>query len=280
MVYRNMLRKLLNFLARRRDHVTVTSWITSEYVRQLDNRPKLPLPGRGRAFKTFLKGMRSPIYLRQGTTDRWTLADVIIGREYESAVLLSNAEARLILDLGSNVGCSLRVWEERFPCAEIIAVEPADDNCMILRANNQIAGARGRVKLIQAFAAGTSGSGEIDRTEGAWGYRMKWAGRAPSGNNIRALTIPEILMEAGVAGKRIDLLKCDIEGSEAEIFANCRDWINLVSVIIVETHPPYSPESLERDLRANGASFSNASTEMKPSGMALFVAALIPSDCQ
>ncbi len=267
-------RKISNILARRRDHATITSWVLSEYVRQLDNHPGLPLPGRGRAFKSFLRGMKSPVYVRQGTTDRWALADVLLNDEYREAARLVSAGAELILDLGSNVGYSVRVWQGRFPSATIVAVEPAPDNCLVLRANIRASGMGERVRLVQAFAEGASGVGEIDTTEGAWGYRMKEPGSSFSENRIRALTVPEILMEAGVAGRRIDLLKCDIEGSEARVFSSCRDWIQLVAVIAVETHPPYSPDMLIRDLRENGAIPLNPSIATKPNGMALFVAAL------
>jgi len=55
---------------------------------------------------------------------------------------------------------------------------------------------------------------------------------------------------------RIDLLKCDIEGSEIELFADCRDWIHRVKALLVETHAPYTVQQLYAALRANGWNFN------------------------
>lgn len=53
----------------------------------------------------------------------------------------------------------------------------------------------------------------------------------------------------------IDILKCDIEGSEAELFKFPGNWLKKAKLLIVETHPPYSAEKLLEDLKASGEDF-------------------------
>jgi hypothetical protein len=52
----------------------------------------------------------------------------------------------------------------------------------------------------------------------------------------------------------VDLLKIDIEGAEAEIFANCQTWISRIKNLMIELHSPYSEDLFLNDLkRANSA---------------------------
>ena len=51
-------------------------------------------------------------------------------------------------------------------------------------------------------------------------------------------TLPDILTAAGVVGP-VDLLKCDIEGSERELFADPERWIGRVKHVLIELHLPY-----------------------------------------
>jgi len=49
-------------------------------------------------------------------------------------------------------------------------------------------------------------------------------------------------------GARIDVLKCDIEGSETEVFKDCSSWIRRVRCMAVEVHNPYRAANLRDDL--------------------------------
>ena len=63
-----------------------------------------------------------------------------------------------------------------------------------------------------------------------------------------------LLARAGFTGE-VDLLKCDIEGTEKELFAGCAPWIGRVRHLAVETHPPYTPDDLYAALGAAGWEF-------------------------
>src|SRR5215204_4020257 len=51
---------------------------------------------------------------------------------------------------------------------------------------------------------------------------------------IPVVTVPNLLATAGL--DRIDVFKCDVEGAEAEVFAECGAWIDRIGVISLETH--------------------------------------------
>jgi hypothetical protein len=73
--------------------------------------------------------------------------------------------------------------------------------------------------------------------------------------SVQVRTIPQILDECRVADREIDLLKCDIEGAERELFSECAEWIQRVRTIVIEIHAPYTVDAMGEDLRRAGAAF-------------------------
>ena len=69
--------------------------------------------------------------------------------------------------------------------------------------------------------------------------------------DVKILPVSECLKELGC--DEIDLCKCDIEGGEAALFAECSDWIGCVKTLVVETHEPYTLDRLVSDLGRNGS---------------------------
>jgi hypothetical protein len=55
--------------------------------------------------------------------------------------------------------------------------------------------------------------------------------------------------------QEIDLLNCDIEGAEAELFGDCSSWIKRVRHMVVELHLPYTTEAFLSALEASGTGF-------------------------
>lgn len=73
---------------------------------------------------------------------------------------------------------------------------------------------------------------------------------------VPVTTVPELLREAGL-NSEIDLLKCDIEGAERELFGACEPWIQRVRNLLVEVHGAYNGRALLEDLRRNGSNFTS-----------------------
>ena len=83
------------------------------------------------------------------------------------------------------------------------------------------------------------------------------------GAEVDVLTMNRLSAVAGL--DRIDVLKCDIEGAEAELFADCRSWIGRVGAMVVECHTDVMTASELLDtLVDNGGRFALAHLESNP----------------
>lgn len=195
-----------------------------------------------------LAGVERPVYLRRGTLDIIVLEEIFLNREYGPAAAAIEAEAPRLLDLGGNIGLASRFFDEELPGVKIVVVEPDAGNHTVLRKNCARLLEEGRLTAREAFVAAESGAAGIHRGDEPVGYRIDH--EAADGEQIECVTVPTLLDEAGF--DRVDLLKCDIEGAEAELFAACGEWIHRVDQLVVETHAPYGLEQLEADLAAAG----------------------------
>jgi FkbM family methyltransferase len=195
-----------------------------------------------------LKALPDPLTLRRANSDIFVVRDVFENQDYGVVRRMNLPADATIVDLGANIGIASLYFASLFPQSRILAVEPDADNCDLLRRNCAALLAAGRLHVEQAFVAAADGAAAIDRSDQSWGFKKIDSPEAASnGQTIRCLAMPSLLAAHNI--DRIDLLKCDIEGSEAELFANCAPWIHRVTNLVIEVHPPYSPERLHHDLR-------------------------------
>jgi FkbM family methyltransferase len=212
-----------------------------------------PLPGRHSAVQVRLRGQGAPFHLRLGSTD-WLVLEEIFQRDEYTIVRDSIKEACWIVDLGANVGYSVRYWQTLFPKARIVALEPEPDNCSICSRNIGSAGLESQVTLLQAgVGAHRRQMSLVDVGEGEWAYRTQ-ENETQTGRSVEVWPLSDVL-ENHAKGQRIDLLKCDIEGAERELFEDCRAWIGRVDAIVIELHPPYGLPDLSLALTKAGADF-------------------------
>ncbi|HVS82075.1 MAG TPA: FkbM family methyltransferase [Pyrinomonadaceae bacterium] len=146
-----------------------------------------------------------------------------------------------------------RYGENTFRQTHIVAVEPDPSNCKILRLNLGNKDSNENVTIAETCLAATSAQVYLDRSGDECAYRMT---RTPSPRcePVAAKTFLEIVAEFA-EGSVIDLFKCDIEGAESEIFADCSEWINRVHYITIELHPPYTKDNFVADIDRNGGCF-------------------------
>jgi FkbM family methyltransferase len=226
----------------------------SIYNRLLIHLKSLPLPGRGRirpVRPTSLNG--PPLSVRLASSDWYVLEEIFLNGEYEY-VQRNLHGLRTIVDLGANVGMSVRLWQSLFPQARIVAVEPDADNLAIARLNVLPTSDGLAPTLIQACVAGRAREVSLDRSGTAYAISMR--DNSGTGETVSALTMAQILERGGIKpDEAIDLLKCDIEGAEAEVFADCASWINRVRHIVIELHAPYTADKFKADLAKAGAGF-------------------------
>jgi FkbM family methyltransferase len=140
------------------------------------------------------------------------------------------AKADLIVDLGAHVGASVIYWRQRYPEAEIVAVEPDPDS--FTRLQRHTAG-DSRVRLIQAAVAERSGTVRFTRSAAGWTSHLAREGEDEA-VEVPGISFAELVQDA--AGDRtIDLLKVDIEGAEGYVLASP---LSAVSTMVIESHDP------------------------------------------
>jgi FkbM family methyltransferase len=189
-----------------------------------------------------LRTVGSSTWLRSHTTDVAVLGEVLEARSYDPFARAAAGDVRTIVDLGANTGLAARWLLERFPSARLVAVEPHPGNVAVLKQNLRTYGDRAKV---------------VAACIGASERRVALAGTREDGYRIveNGGEIPVVTMEtvfSGLGGRRIDMLKVDIEGSEEELFADCSSWIERVGLVSVECHHPFSGEALLSRLAESG----------------------------
>jgi FkbM family methyltransferase len=160
------------------------------------------------------------VYYRPGTTDPLVLQQVLLktGRKAEY-YLPPHFKPEVILDIGSNIGASILYFQREFPPARIIGFEPHPDTFAVLKRNVAdmplvsilncgLGAANSRVVLpgesVNFGAFSTSGR-----------RRGQAEQREPVECEIRRLD--DVLRDLRI--DKVDLIKIDCEGAEADVFA-------------------------------------------------------------
>lgn len=195
-----------------------------------------------------LRVLERPIRLRQGTSDFFVVRQIFEQGEYKPVRRWSFPPGARLVDLGGNIGLAALFMESVFPGLNVLSVEPDEGNRQLLESNCRHLLDAGRMTVVGAFVGAEDGSAGIDRGGESWGFKK--VAPPAGGEVIPCLSLPTLLREAGI--DQVDLLKCDIEGTEVELFKNCAAWIGRIRHLIVETHAPYKLKDLHAELRRAG----------------------------
>jgi FkbM family methyltransferase len=181
----------------------------------------------------FVRMLNRHVTIRPGTSDLDCLVQVFAYYEY---MIPFNANPRLIVDAGANIGLTTLYFSNKFPRTKIIAIEPEPSNYDLLVRNCSW---MTNVTLWHAAVWSKDISLEIANPEAEkWAFTVK--PNSLNGSGIKALTIPQILAQSG--HDTIDILKLDIEGAERELFRDgCEEWLPRVKMIIIELHDRHAP---------------------------------------
>jgi FkbM family methyltransferase len=231
--------------------------MVSLYDTLLRYAKRLPLPMRRKPWPVQLATLSQPVYIRIGGVDAVVLEEIYGDGVYNSVLSLPPGQVNTVLDCGANIGLSVRLWLEHFPQARVVAVEPSSINLPMLERNiTAAAEGRDRVSVVKACVAGAPGEVFLDNTNTELAFEMSHTPVA-NGESVPAKPVPQILDEAGIEGD-IDLMKCDIEGAEVEVFRDCSAWISRVRNLFAELHGDYTIQHLIDDLTRGGAKFEVA----------------------
>ena len=176
------------------------------------------------------------LYLRSRTPDLEIALSVFRFAEYDS---LQCANPRVIVDAGAYSGISSVYFARRYQAAQIIAIEPDEENFELLLLNTAI------YKNVSALKAALWCSDCTrplrDPHSGPWGYTITDSNESNSSKveMVECLRLTTLMNRLDI--DHIDILKLDVEGAEKEIFESCGDWVNKVDVIVVELHDRLRP---------------------------------------
>jgi FkbM family methyltransferase len=182
---------------------------------------------------------RHPLRLRLHSSDVQAYDQVFVGQEYDFVV---EAQPKVIVDAGANIGLASIYFANRYPTARIIALEPEQSNFELLKDN-----VRAYPQVIPVQAALWNNNDEINLIDpglGKWGFMTETKDAAQDRavntcHTVAALTIDRIMKDYDLA--KIDILKIDIEGAEKEVFSDTSAWIGRVDAIVIELHDRMKP---------------------------------------
>jgi FkbM family methyltransferase len=180
------------------------------------------------------KNAQFPLICRPNTSDKDVFWQIFIEREYSCLDDLSNVD--LVIDCGANVGYSSAYFLTRFPKCKVICVEPDSSNFKLLEKN--LAPYKERVKLIRSGI--WSHTADLKILEEPYRDGREWtvqvreckSGEIPE---MQAIDVGTLLKESGQ--NKISILKMDVEGAEAVVFAkNYESWLSCVDNMVIELH--------------------------------------------
>jgi FkbM family methyltransferase len=179
---------------------------------------------------------------RRATLRLWSYIDMLVVREVfvdGDYRVPAGLPVRTVLDLGANVGVSVRFFHACFPAARVIAVEP--DPVLLPRLRENVA-AVPAVTVHAAAVAARAGTAAFFSTAEGWSSSLTPAAGAAE-VRVRCLTVDEILRAAGL--ERVDVLKLDIEGGEWPLL-EAGALQRAARCIVGELHHRRPEESVER----------------------------------
>ncbi|MBV9110977.1 MAG: FkbM family methyltransferase [Gemmatimonadetes bacterium] len=178
-------------------------------------------------------GAAHPLLLRRGSADALVFQQIFVQREYACLDGLRGVET--VIDLGADAGYSAAWCLSRFPAARVLAVEPDADNFTLLSRNVAPYGDRALPLRagVWTHSAGLKMEETAYRGGGEWARQVREA-RPGETADVPGLDLPALIDQTGA--ERISLLKMDVEGAEAAIFAGSCDWLERVDALAVELH--------------------------------------------
>jgi FkbM family methyltransferase len=180
-----------------------------------------PVPARGE-FPTVL--------MRVGTSDPDVFMQIFGALEY--GPIPATVAPGLIVDCGANVGYASVSFLERWPEAEVVAIEPDPANAALARRNLAPYGAR--AMLVEAGVWSRTTPLRIRR--GAFGDGRQWSFQVEACPPGETPDVDGVGLAEVIGTRTVELLKVDIERGELELFAGPCPWLDQVRNIVIELH--------------------------------------------
>jgi FkbM family methyltransferase len=199
-------------LSGRRGTIAVQMAARREFRSDPDPGPKFYLRGAG-----------------SGNNDSGVAYEVFVHMYYCPPVWIPPERVKLVVDLGANVGISCLWWLANYWRADVIAFEPHPGHAAQARANIALNGYQSRIELHQS-AVGPAAMKAFISDDGA--------ASALSDQGASGFEVDVVDFFVELAGRRVDILKLDIEGSEVALLDDPRFATFDVGALGMEWHRP------------------------------------------
>jgi FkbM family methyltransferase len=162
-------------------------------------------------------------------SDIFTLGEILHERQYALKSTLPSSPT--IVDAGANVGVASLWFLAQYPDAALHAFEPEPGNFRLLESN---LGKVPRVVLNQAAVGAHDTTVYLHLASHGAVHSVQDASVGAATVSVPCIALEGYLERHGIG--RIDLLKLDVEGSEAEVIAGLGPRLADVGVIVGEMH--------------------------------------------
>jgi FkbM family methyltransferase len=197
-------------------------------------------PYDGREITLSLRSLEHPFTLQRVRSHVGGITQNVLRCEYDRFL---PQDPKVIVDAGGFIGDLACHWATKFPAARIVVIEPNPDNYKFVKRNIEPYG--DRITLLNKGLWSRAARLKVE------GDEMESHVVETTGDDfdVDATDVPSIL---ATCGGRIDVLKLDIEGAEAEVLGpGAQQWIDRVGFVVVETHGP----QIEADILQRMAGF-------------------------
>lgn len=195
-----------------------------------------------------------PVTIRTHGTDARVVFDTFLHQFHVPPAGVVPAHGpSLLLDLGSNIGCTVAHLACLYPDATVVGVELDRENAALCRQN--IEPWSGRCRLVEGAAwveDGTLGYDRVEGNEAGFSVAAMPEGRVTGARTARAYSILTLLAHAGAGARTVDYVKMDVEGAERNILRTNTGWASRVKCIKVELHGDYTTADCIADLARLG----------------------------
>jgi FkbM family methyltransferase len=177
----------------------------------------------------------------QNDSDWFVFNEIFASKEYDPAFqlfLTPGMTSPLVLDLGANVGYfSLKVADEMILAGtrdfEIISVEASPLNYQVLKRRIGQSAVNNRIKVVLGLVGKKSGSGKVVHSAQHYGHTAVANNSNQKLTDVSFVNLDEVI---GDKSKKINLLKCDIEGTQQLFISEYPDLLRRVENAVFEFH--------------------------------------------
>ena len=160
--------------------------------------------------------------------------------------ILRAGHTPLILDCGGNIGLAARYFAATWPQAKVLSIEPDPANAKLAIRNTVGSG----VQVLNC-AIGSS-DGRCAVIDPGQGHHNAYRVVASDSGDTDVVSLATILDRPDLRDCQPFIVKIDIEGFEADLFARDTAWIDRIPILIIELHDWMLPGT------ANSRSFLTA----------------------